>query len=128
MQRILGPMSEVVDLTRALVSIDSRSFVTSRPICERVTDALAGWEIEAVDYTDSEGVEKRNIVARRGRGRGVAFAGHLDTVPDARWTRNPFSPDVEDGVLYGLGTSDMKGAVAASIVALGALPQDEPAM
>jgi acetylornithine deacetylase len=121
-------MSDVVRLTRDLVSIDSRSFITSRPICERLTEALAGWELECVDYRDSDGVDKRNLVARRGRGRGVAFAGHLDTVPDAGWQRNPFSPDVEDGILYGLGTSDMKGAVAASIVALSALPEDAPAL
>ncbi|MEA3153092.1 MAG: hypothetical protein QOK44_681, partial [Betaproteobacteria bacterium] len=33
-------MSDVVRLTRDLVSIDSRSFITSRPICERLTEAL----------------------------------------------------------------------------------------
>jgi acetylornithine deacetylase len=49
-------------------------------------------------------------------------------VPDAGWKRDPFAPDVEDGIVYGLGTSDMKGAVAASIVALNALPKDEAAM
>jgi acetylornithine deacetylase len=121
-------MSDVLTLARELVSIDSRSFVSTRPICERLTDALKGWEIEAIDYVDSDGIEKRNLVARRGHGRGVAFAGHMDTVPDAGWKRDPFAPDVEDGILYGLGTTDMKGAVAASIVALAALPSDQPAM
>ncbi|MDB5922238.1 MAG: acetylornithine deacetylase [Betaproteobacteria bacterium] len=121
-------MSDVVTLARELVSIDSRSFVSTRLICERLTDALKGWEIEPIDYVDSDGTEKRNLVARRGTGSGAAFAGHMDTVPDAGWKRDPFAPDVEDGILYGLGTSDMKGAVAASIVALSALPQHEPAM
>jgi acetylornithine deacetylase len=121
-------MSDVVTLARELVSIDSRSFVSTRPICERLADALKGWEIEPIDYIDSDGIEKRNLVARRGNGRGVAFAGHVDTVPDAGWKRDPFAPEVEDGILYGLGTSDMKAAVAASIVALGALPQHQPAM
>ena len=121
-------MSDVLRLTQDLVRIDSRSATSSRLICERLADALTGWELEFVDYVDGDGVDKRNIVARRGRGCGVAFAGHLDTVPDAAWQRNPYAPDVHDGILYGLGTSDMKGAVAASIVALSALPQDEPAM
>jgi acetylornithine deacetylase len=121
-------MSEVVKLTRELVEIDSRSAVSSRPICERLEHALVGWELEPVDYVDADGVEKRNLIARRGRGAGVAFAGHIDTVPDSGWTRNPFAPDVEDGIVYGLGTSDMKGAVAASIIALNALPPEEPAM
>jgi acetylornithine deacetylase len=127
-QKAQAAMSDVVTLARELVSIDSRSFVSNRPLCECLTDALAGWEIETIDYLDSDGIEKRNLVARRGDGRGVAFAGHMDTVPDAGWQRNPFAPDVEDGILYGLGTSDMKGAVAASIVALNALAPHQPAM
>ena len=37
---------------------------------------------------------------------------HIDTVkPVASWTRNPFSPDVEEGVLYGLGSNDCGGGL-----------------
>jgi len=39
---------------------------------------------------------------------------HIDTVkPVASWTRDPFSPDVEDGVLYGLGSNDCGGGLCA---------------
>lgn len=39
---------------------------------------------------------------------------HIDTVkPVASWTRNPFSPDVEDGVLYGLGSNDCGGGLCS---------------
>lgn len=47
---------------------------------------------------------------------GVLFNGHLDVVPsgdDSKWTSPPFSAEVRDGRLYGRGTTDMKGAVAA---------------
>ena len=43
---------------------------------------------------------------------------HLDTVkPVASWTRNPFSPDVEDGRLYGLGSNDCGGGLVALLQA-----------
>jgi succinyl-diaminopimelate desuccinylase len=64
-----------------------------------------------------------NIVVRvRGRapGRRVVFNGHLDTFPRdpaARWTADP-AGELRDGRLYGLGVSDMKGGVAASLFAL----------
>ena len=39
---------------------------------------------------------------------------HIDTVkPVASWTRDPFSPDVEDGVLYGLGSNDCGGGLCS---------------
>ena len=39
---------------------------------------------------------------------------HIDTVkPVASWTRNPFSPDVEEGVLYGLGSNDCGGGLCS---------------
>ena len=62
-----------------------------------------------------------NLYARRGTGPpNFCFAGHTDVVPvgdRARWTRDPFAAVVEDGVLYGRGASDMKGAIAAFVAA-----------
>ena len=51
-------------------------------------------------------------------GPTILFDGHIDTVPvrEEQWTVPPFEGIVKDGKLYGRGTSDMKGAVAATIV------------
>jgi len=51
--------------------------------------------------------------------RPVCFTGHLDTVPLGLipWSRDPFSGIIEGDKLYGLGTSDMKGGVAAIVAA-----------
>ncbi len=45
----------------------------------------------------------------------IVFDGHMDTVPvnEADWSRPPFAAEVTDGRIYGRGTSDMKGALAA---------------
>ena len=63
-----------------------------------------------------------NLYARRGEGRpNFCFAGHTDVVPTGDrggWTREPFAAQVEDGVLYGRGASDMKGAIAAFVAAV----------
>ena len=56
--------------------------------------------------------------------RRLVLSGHLDTYPlgDASgWTVPPFAGEVRDGKLYGRGAADMKGGIAASIVALAAL-------
>jgi acetylornithine deacetylase/succinyl-diaminopimelate desuccinylase len=49
--------------------------------------------------------------------------GHTDVVPvvASRWSRDPFKPSVVDGKLYGRGSADMKGGLAAAICALSAL-------
>jgi len=117
--------SAVAALAGDLVRIDSRSFLSNLPIAERVEAALGGFEIERVDYTDPAGVAKRALVARRGEG-GLAFSGHLDTVPDTGWQEDPWSGRIEGGVLRGLGSTDMKGPVAAAIVAARALPERVP--
>jgi len=61
--------------------------------------------------------EIENLYARRGEaGPNLCFAGHTDVVPvgDAgAWSRQPFEARVEDGILFGRGAVDMKGAVAA---------------
>ena len=60
-------------------------------------------------------------------GNKVLFDGHMDTVPadnKETWKHDPFVPVVEDGKLYGRGTSDMKGAVAAFFCAAAYFMED----
>jgi succinyl-diaminopimelate desuccinylase len=66
--------------------------------------------------------EVKNLWATHGSGRPVlALLGHTDVVPPGpvgAWTSPPFEPTVRDGVLYGRGAADMKGSVAAMVLAL----------
>jgi succinyl-diaminopimelate desuccinylase len=62
--------------------------------------------------------EIENLFARRGTdGPHLCFAGHTDVVPvgAANWRDSPFGAEVRDGVLYGRGACDMKGAIAAFV-------------
>jgi len=63
-----------------------------------------------------------NLWATHGEGGPVLLLlGHTDVVPPGprdAWQCDPFVPEVRDGVLYGRGAADMKGSVAAFVVAL----------
>ncbi len=63
-----------------------------------------------------------NLWARRGTsGPLFCFAGHTDVVPPGpreAWSSDPFVPEVRDGWLYGRGAADMKGSIAAFVVAV----------
>jgi acetylornithine deacetylase len=126
MTDFLAPLSA---LTRDLVAIDSRSFVSNIRIAERIEAELAGFEIERLDFLDDAGVAKRALVARRtNRGvGGIAFSGHMDTVPDTGWQEDPWSGRIDpDGILHGLGSTDMKGPLAAAIIAARAVSAEVP--
>ena len=118
--------NEIAALTRELVSLDSRSFVSNLKVAERVEAALIGFEIERLDYVDEAGVAKRALVAHRGPAGGIALSGHMDTVPDTGWQEDPWSARVDDGIMHGLGTTDMKGPVAVAIVGARALAANVP--
>jgi succinyl-diaminopimelate desuccinylase len=64
--------------------------------------------------------EIENLFARRGSDSPhICFAGHTDVVPpgSAVWTGDPFGGEIREGVLYGRGACDMKGAIAAFVAA-----------
>ena len=74
-----------------------------------------GFTIEPMPMGDT-----LNFWAWRGEGETLAFAGHTDIVPagDAnRWINPPFEPTIRDGMLFGRGAADMKGSLAAMVVA-----------
>lgn len=62
-----------------------------------------------------------NLYARFGNSKpNLCFAGHTDVVPpgdDGAWQHGPFEGEIHDGLLYGRGAVDMKGAIAAFVVA-----------
>lgn len=56
----------------------------------------------------------------------ILLDAHLDTVkPNSQWTRDPFTPEVEDGRLYGLGSNDTGGSLVAMLAAFTRLSQGE---
>lgn len=98
-----------------------------REICDFLDQRLSksGFQTELVRAEgaigDTEKYPRWNIVARRDGvrdGECVHFNSHIDVVEVGRgWTFDPFAADVSDGKVYGRGTCDMKGGLAASIVA-----------
>lgn len=74
--------------------------------------------------------EVDNLWARRGtEGPVLCFAGHTDVVPTGpleKWASPPFEPVIRDGLLYGRGAADMKGSLAAMVVAVERFVADHP--
>ncbi len=76
----------------------------------------AGFDVHRPRFSAPGTAEVENLYARIGTGSPhLVFAGHTDVVPpgdDAAWSYGPFAGEIADGVLYGRGAVDMKGAVA----------------
>ena len=78
-----------------------------------------GFSVWRETVEGDDGPPTENLYAQHGEGApNFCFAGHIDVVPPGdfdAWKIPPFLPEVVDGVLYGRGAEDMKGAVAAMI-------------
>jgi putative selenium metabolism hydrolase len=109
---------EVIELCQKLVSIRSYSGEE-----ERVGKALKEF-FEQNDYDEVKIDSYGNVIGMmKGNrpGKKILFDGHIDTVPvvnEEKWTQAPFGAEIVDGKIYGRGTSDMKGAVAAMACAV----------
>ncbi|MBI2195103.1 MAG: M20/M25/M40 family metallo-hydrolase [Planctomycetes bacterium] len=114
---------DVIQLARDVVSIQSVSLKTNAEVSDFLDQALkrSGFEVERLEAVDPNGERKVSLVASRGAGPGgLAFISHSDTVPGTGWDRDPWSPAIEGDRLIGLGSCDMKGPLAATVVAAAA--------
>ncbi len=131
--RLDGAADEVAALTQQLIRVPTVNPPGDayRPCVELLGRRLAarGFEVRTVRAVGTPGDDDRhprvNLVARRdgdGPGACVHFNGHIDVVPAGRgWTVEPFAGTIADGRVYGRGACDMKGGLAAAIVALEAV-------
>ena len=114
-------MDRVIDLLRDLVAIDSVNpslapgGAGEAAIAERIASALGagGIDVEVADVSPGR-PNVVGVVEGRAPGRTLMLCGHLDTVGVEGMTA-PFDPVVRDGRVYGRGSQDMKGGVAAMI-------------
>lgn len=123
MDSVRGIGRDPVALTRALVAIDSRNpdlDVTGpgeREVARVLGEVLTGWGFRVEMSEAAPG--RPNVIARIGKpgGRSLMLNGHLDVVGIEGMRHAPFDAEPKDGRLYGRGSTDMKGGIAAMCVA-----------
>jgi acetylornithine deacetylase/succinyl-diaminopimelate desuccinylase-like protein len=111
-------VSAVVELTSALIAARS----PNPPGDERAAAAVVAEALRVTPRVIARAPERPNLLATLDFGPGgrhLVLCGHIDTKPvgGAHWSTNPFEATLDGDRLYGLGSTDMKGAVAAMIVA-----------
>ena len=132
-ERIEDRRAALITLTQELVRIPTVNPPGDayRPCAELIGNRLKARGFEVIyerglgDPADSDRYPRTNIIARyQGRRPGpcVHFNGHIDVVEVGQgWTKDPFGGEIEDGKIYGRGTCDMKGGLAAAIIAVEAI-------
>lgn len=110
--------------TTELVAFPTVSTSSNAAICAYLEEVLKklGFATERIEYVDPQGVDKVNVVGKKGRGTGgMAYFAHTDVVPADAWfssDHGPFEPTVKGGRLYGRGSCDMKGSIGAMLAAV----------
>src|ERR1700722_5654653 len=121
-------VDELLALTRALVAVDTRNPPGNEAAVAGVCrQALAPYGATITEVEPAAG--RLSLLASLPHPSGapsrppLIVNGHLDVVPVQAeyWSHPPFEPVVVDGRLYGRGSGDMKGGIAAAICALGVL-------
>jgi succinyl-diaminopimelate desuccinylase len=116
----LGERIDPRALTRELLAFDTVNPPGMERACARHLGALlekSGFAVEYHEYAEG----RASLIARIGDGSRppICFTGHMDVVPlgAAPWSREPFSGETDGDRLYGRGSTDMKGGIAAFVAA-----------
>jgi len=129
-ERVETLREEVAEVCSQLVQLPSEHPEGRTDGCvEYIKDYFGKLGIETEVYTLEKG--KPNIVAHiKGESnRTIFWLGHIDEVPEGKlenWTYPPFSGTIKDGMVWGRGSSDMKGACASAMIAAKVLSEVRP--
>lgn len=123
-------MQDVLQITRELVAVPSISSVSNQPAADVTSRWMerSGFTVERIEFVDPHGTPHVNLAGRKGSGSGgIAYMGHNDVVPVDTWdfASGPFEPTVQHNRLYGRGSCDMKGSVAAFLAAASRVPAEQ---
>ncbi|TMD01645.1 MAG: M20 family metallopeptidase [Chloroflexi bacterium] len=123
---------ELVEFARDLIAIPSPNPPgDERELAERARGEMARLGFSAIRMVAMEPTRPNvvgEVVGKR-TGQILTLNGHIDTKPTgdiSQWATGPYDPVVRDGRLHGLGSADMKGAVAAMVYAGAALAEVGP--
>jgi acetylornithine deacetylase len=111
-------------LTQRLIAMPSPSQSSNHAIAAYLAELLEhlNFTVEELAYDDRD-QRKVSLVARKGAGTGgLGLFSHTDTVPGDANGWDPFIPKIEAGRLIGRGACDMKGPLAATLVAAASFP------
>ena len=112
----------LVDDLERLVAFDTVSSRPVAPLADWLAQRLEDVGMAVQDVPDLAHPGKRNLIATSGPAGtdGLILTGHMDVVPTEGqpWSSDPFDLTERDGRLYGRGTADMKGFIAATLAAL----------
>ncbi len=112
---------ETAKVLSEMVKIKSYSS-EEEDVCRKIKEMCEGYGFDEVRFD-----ELGSVIARVGNGaKKIAFDAHIDTVETgdlSQWKKDPFSGDIEDGLVHGRGTSDQKGG-AASMITAGRILKD----
>jgi succinyl-diaminopimelate desuccinylase len=117
----MSDSKDAVTLTRKLVKMDTVNPTGNTEQCSFYLGKLledAGYAVEYYEHAS----HSPSLIAKIGGTNDkspICFTGHIDTVPLGLvpWNIDPFSAEIENGKLYGRGSSDMKSGVAAFVAA-----------
>ncbi len=119
-------MSEILELTSNLIarkSVTPEDAGCQAMLSERLQSK--GFKCEQLDFANV----KNLFVTHGNEGPVMIFLGHTDVVPPGprdQWLSDPFEPEIRDGYLYGRGAADMKGSVAAFVLAMEKFVEKHP--